>query len=373
MPVHVRDAGTWQQFPTVPTDTRHLWVRDGGEWKAVQMLYVRDAGIWKKETEYLGIPAAPTNFRVTSATNDYNGITFEWDYNGEVEPHHFEVYIYDYGPNPADPPDLEIWGDDGGSRMFRYNSGQSRYVSANLAAVGISEAEPALGAMRFFGGGTTDPGEGVAPRWKTGAAAYTIYDVPIYGWGPTFEHIPVLAYQSSQYTASNTGQQSRDNNTGTQWISVGHSTSGTANDWEGCAYRMPYTSHCLYVGMRVIQGNGPCYLSHGVYHNGSWKGSINHSMNVPPVLGGGLMDHNYLGYYTVAMDQYLYEGGYATDGGSSPSGNLVMVTLGPNVTTHPSIGMGYFASIKEVRMLLQNWVVTGYGPRSVAAVPSGTW
>ena len=367
MPVYVRDAGTWKQFPTTPANTRLLWVRAPpvGEWKAASALFVRDADVWKQEPEYVGLPVAPTNFRVTSVSTDYGGVTFEWDYTGLVAPAEFRIYIYDYGSSSANTPMMEMYVEDPGARSFRYNCGPSQYVSATLAAVSIT------GSTIFFGGAATNPGKGVAPKWKTGASSYVVNDVPIYGWGPTFEHIPALSFASSQFDASHTGQHSRDNNTGTQWISVGHGTSGTVNDWEGCAYKMPYTSHCLYVGLRVIQGNGPCYVSHGVFHNGTWKGSINHAMAVPPVFS--FLDHNYISYYNVAMDQYLYEGGYVTDGGSSPSGNLVAVTLGTNVTTHPSIGMGYFASIKEVRMLLQNWVVTSYGPRTVAAVPSGAW
>ena len=107
-----------------------------------------------------------------------------------------------------------------------------------------------------------------------------------------------------------------------------------------------------------------------VYYCNAWQGSVNQSMASPPV--HPYMVHPNLSYYSVSADQYLYEGDYVCDEGANPSGNLVAITLGPNLKTTPFF-FGYYADIVEVRLLLQNWVVTGYGPRTVAAVPSAAW
>lgn len=370
MPVYIRDADTWKQFPTTPAGTRAIRVRDVATWKTPIRVHVKWNDIWQTEGQYTFKPAAPTNFRATSGSTDYTGIDLAWDYAGIVTPKRWVLGIYDYGSNSASTPTYsETFLSDPAQRTYRLNLASNTYVSLVLAA------ESTTGDRTFFGGSTTTPVASAGLKRHVGAASYTVYDVPVYGWADTWEWTPPFVFESSRYADANSGDKAVDNNMPSAWISSAHAQTGTVNDWEAVWVRMPYWAHHKYVGLRVIQEEAgsslpSCYLTHGVYYSNAWQGSVNQPISSPPC--HPWLVHPNISYYSVSNDQYVYEGDFVTDGGSNPSGNLVSVMLGPNLKTSAFV-FGYYCAIHEIRLLLQNYRVVSYGPRTVAAVPSGTW
>ena len=99
--------------------TKALWVRDGGTWKMVATLWWRDSGAWTHDPNYLIPTSPPTNFRVTSTSTDYNGVSLAWDWSGGPAVRNFIVKIYDYGGNPASVPDTNEVTLDPTARTYR--------------------------------------------------------------------------------------------------------------------------------------------------------------------------------------------------------------------------------------------------------------
>jgi len=361
MAVQVRTSGAWRVVPDADP-VKGLYVRDAGTWKKVAALWYRDADTWKGDPTFLSLTAPPTNFRVTSPSNDYTGVNLAWDWSGGTAARNFIVRIRDHGTSSTGAAtDSEVTLDPA-ARTYRASVASGHYAEFTLWAVSAPDNQRVLCAQ--------------TPRWYVGAAAYTVNDVPVYGWADTWEWIPPVAGASSQQAANFDPTYAADNNGLSSWMSVARSGAYT---YEGIWVRMPYWAHHRVVGAHVWQGGTgeAMWINVGMYWSGGWWGSI-----LPPGLQTAgnnqfIVYHNYY-TYSYAADEHYFDFSaqpeqFIADASSSGESTLMCLTFGPQLSNFGGYGFGGHARVFEIRMLLQNWRVVSYSARTVAAVPSQAW
>jgi hypothetical protein len=216
-------------------------------------------------------------------------------------------------------------------------------------------------AARYAGGGRPDTAFVGPLNWSVGADAYTVNDVPIYGWGGEQE---VMPYTYSQSSAANGDyntwgfQKALDGNFGTYWNSDIVSPTLDANQGEGYRLWVPGNNFLLN-GVRLWNLN-PHTVWYGVYLNGAWQGGLQ------PYTGKySFLVHGYnVGVSGVGSGD-VRSGQYQTQGTGAYVDCLLQVPA--------SDGYNLRIATIEARLLCQEWTQTGWGPRTVPAVNSGSY
>lgn len=340
MTVSVRQAGAWR---TVPLTGRLQYLRIGGAWKPILDMWFRDKGQWVKEGGYSPQLAVPTNLRMNPAdVNNHNTIPVAWDYNGLLPPDDFHVVVTN----------------EGGSWLWE-GAAASGARSMTLGAFGQNARYRVYVAARRAG--RPDTGWAGPLNWALGKDSYVTNDVPVYGWGGEQEVMPSTYSQSS---AANNDygtwgfQKAQDGNFSSYWNSDIADPSLNANQGEGFRLWVPGNNYLLN-GVRLWNLN---YYTvwYGVNLNGNWQGG-----QAPYYGKYGFLVHGYNAGFNNIFNGDVRSGQYQTQG----TGAYVDLLL-----QNPSYdGYNYRFGVVEARLLCQEWIQTGWGPRTVAAVNSAYW
>jgi hypothetical protein len=198
-------------------------------------------------------------------------------------------------------------------------------------------------------------------NWAIGADSYVVYDQPVYGWGGEQEVMP------SNYSVSSAanndfgswgGQKMVDGNFSSYWNSDVVNPSLDSNQGEGWRIWVPGGNYLLN-GVRLWN-----WASHTVWYGVSLNGGSNWQGGSVPYTGKyGFLVH---GYNTGASG---INSGDVRSGQYQTNGLPVVVDCLLQVPGYD--GWNYRIGTIEVRLLMQQWVQTGWGPRTVAAVNSG--
>lgn len=359
MPIHVRDAATWKQFPTTPPGTRLLWFRDQGVWKAPSYVWVRDAGVWKQEAEYVGKSTPATNLRITSASNDFSGISVAWDApTSGAPPSRYQVVLEDSGGGWLQSPFVS-------APTTTYRFGSVNQSTQYQVYVGVEETPG--GAMLWTG----------PAKWYVGRAAYDIQDVPIYGWGQDWEWTPnAITWDPGNSEPSHPPTKAIDNSwdaaTQSFWLSRANPYgSGQPRSYEGFEVQAPYWAKHRLTGVHLWTPN-PITLWWSAWRGG-WQGSI-----AGPTTDYGPLNHPWVSTSFSAVSEWNTQGSVAwvTDGSEGGGGvvvTAVSIMVGANLVYNSWGYSGFRGGIVEVRLCLQNWYVTGYGWRTVPQDNSRSW
>ena len=347
MPIYVRISGAWRQFPTTPVGTRLLYFRYGGQWRPIMDLWIRDGGAWHKEPQYSAVMQAPTNLRMNPAdTAEHDSIPVAWTQAGNLMPGDYVVRLTDQYGNTLLAPRVS-----GTARSYTFsNLTQNKAYMVYLIA-------------RYPGGEGTKsrPDISIGPlKWKLGQDPQP-YQTPVYGWDNDWAWNPGTYDYAGSWDVDHPPIRAVDGNMGTQWLSQPDAATG-GYQGDGFRFRMPASHHRL-IGCTVYVARGTHTVWYGVYQGGSWKGG----------------NQVYVGKYTPFVHPYLVgqgpttlvdirSGGYVTD--ATGDGSVDLLFQAPAVYSGWT-GLRYGAW--EIRLILQDWVVTSYVTNYTAAIASGPW
>jgi hypothetical protein len=197
-----------------------------------------------------------------------------------------------------------------------------------------------------------------------GQDSYVVNDVPVYGWGSEAEYVP--ANYSVSSAANNDfgswgGQKLVDGNFGSYWNSTVVTEPLDASQGEGFRLWVP-GGNLLLNGVRLWNLN-PHTVWYGVSLDGgsTWQGG-----NAPYSGKYGFLVHGYnAGVAGVYRPGDIRSGQYQTNGLNAIVDCLLQVPA--------SDGWDLRIATIEARLLMQPWVQTGWGPRTVPAIASGSY
>jgi hypothetical protein len=318
--------------------------------------------IWHKVADY-SAPGmtAPTNLRMyPDAPSNYgahSSFQVAWDWtlptNG-LNVGDFQVVLTDSAGNwyPGYPVSVAA-----GSRTYNFTGlNQNTQYQAYVKA-------------RYASGGRADSAWAGPLRWKTGADSYVVYDIPVYDWRNEFEYTPPYYYT---YTSAALGDGSTwgfgkaiDGNFSSYWNSDVVTEPLGSTQGEGWMVQAPSVdgngNSYLFTGIRAWTINPHTWWI-GIYYNNAWQG------------GNTVYNGKYTSFrvpYAVGVDQgaagtnpTIRPGNYQTNSGIFVAG--LMQVPGYD-------GYNWRMEMIELRLLLMQWTLVAYNPRTVAAVNSGPW
>jgi hypothetical protein len=306
---------------------------------------------WHKITAYSAPNlAAPTNLRMNPADpNNHSTFPVAWDWSQPA--------------NGLTPNFHVVLTNEAGSWLQDYVVGNATrtYTFSGLSQ---NTRYRAYVCATYPGGGRPDTAFIGPLNWAIGADAYTVNDVPVYGWGGEFEYLPPYYYT---YSSAANGDNSTwgfgkaiDNNFSSYWNSdIVSEANGDANQGEGWMVQPPAGNY-LFNGIRLWNFNPTtCWL--GVSLNGNWQGGLTPYVGkyagwrIPYVAGVGPQNN----FDVRSPTQYNTNG---------------VTTFIAGLMQNPGYdGYNWRITLVELRLLLQQWVQTGWGPRTVPAVNSAAY
>jgi hypothetical protein len=345
MGLQARVAGAWRVVPT--DNSRLLYLRVGGVWKPILDFWSRDQSAWHHDPSYSPQMPTPTNFRNNGTpTTTHDRVQVAWDYSGLLPPDNFWVLIMDQNGN--------------GLRWDQAPGGANRTWTATGLATNTYYQ---LAVMARYAGRPDTP---LTPNmhWYTGYASYVVNDVPVYGWGGEFEAMPSTYSQSSAAVGDyNTWgfQKAIDGNFSTYWNSDVVDPNVDSYQGEGFRLWVPGGNYLLN-GVRLWNLG-----AHTVWYGVSLNGGSNWQGGSTPYFGKyGFLVHGYnVGVANVGSPGDVRSGQYQTNGQNAVVDCLLQVPAYD--------GYNWRIGVIEVRLLLQQWVQTGWGPRTVPEAASGNW